>query len=248
MIVGTHFGLFMPALRPGWEKLAEGEPELQVRSRRKIDLENLRAFMTEHGLTLGEPFALPHTDYQWRAYCTRQHWGHVLYLISLDIDYTKFKDTPAKYHKDTKLTDAYGKIWNATLHCFPVGSVYSFPKRGRQNTPPQPDRVIETVYRTENREWRMAGASAQELAHLMREIDSATEGVQLPSEDELNEVGMHIEPFGDEHTSEAFDRALAREEQEENDFYRTAHNDHSQCTHGDSKSAKRRCRQRREGH
>lgn len=222
MIVGTHFGLFMPALRPDHEKLPIGEPELQVRSRRRIDLLNLRRYMTDNGLVIGEVFTLPNTDYQYRAYCTREAWGQALSMLAQTIDYTKFKDTPQKYHGDTKLTDAYGRIWNATLSSFPTGSVYDYSHRTARHQPrqkgkTQQQRVAETVFRTETKEWRMAGASAAELRDLMREIDAATDGVQLPTEQDTQEM-LSLEL-----------------------------NDHSNCTHGVSKSAKRRCRDKRLG-
>lgn len=231
MIVGTHLGLFMPALRPDWESLEEGQPELQIRSRRKIDLLNLRRFMAEHGQTLGEPFQIPRTDYQWRAYTTRYEWGIALADLAMDIDYTKFKDTPEKKHGDRKLTEAYGAIWNATLRSFPTGSVYS--TRGRisytqplQRGKTETQRVAETIYRTENREWRMKGASPREIADLMREIDCATEGVVLPTDAELEHI-TRIESEGVGRPTEV-----------------NGHLDHSKCTHGASANARRKCRKR----
>lgn len=139
MIVATPFGLYMPALRPDFQHcIASGEPELQVRARRRVDLDRLRKFMAERGLQLGETIALPHTDYQFRAYCTRTAWGQALAAIAEDIDYIKFKDTPAKYHGDNKLAAAYSRMWSAIFNAFPAGSVYDNPappartKRGKR--------------------------------------------------------------------------------------------------------------------
>lgn len=232
MIVGTHFGLFMPALRPNWEKLDVNEPELQVRARRRIDLLNLKKFMEDAGLVLGTPFSLPNTDYQWRAYCTREAWGHALHLMAMEIDYTKFKDTPQKYHGDRKLTDAYGKIWNATFTSFPTGSVYDKPSRktSRAASP----RVDEVVYRTEQREWRMKGSDPVQLARLMREIDNATADVVLPTDEELNEI--HVDVSQTWMTDECFVRGGPTE--------RNGHLDHSNCDHGSTASARRKCRKR----
>jgi hypothetical protein len=242
MIVATHLGLFMPALRPDWEKcLEQGQPELQVRSRRKIDLLNLRVFMAERGLILGEPFAIPRTDYQWRAYCTRYDWGQALNDFAEDIDYTKFKDTPEKKHGDRKLTEAYGAIWNATLRSFPTGSVYTSPSKGARQVgrnrggtsqfsifDEPKERIVETVYRTEKREWRMNGSSPETLAHLMREIDAATADVVLPTDAELAEI--------DENPDFVTGSGGATEV--------NGHLDHSKCQHGNSASARRKCRKR----
>jgi hypothetical protein len=232
MIVGTHFGLFMPALRPDWEmRLANGEAELQVRSRRSVDLANLREFMQRFDLTLQETIQLKNTDYQFRAYCTRDAWAQALAEIGVEIDYTKFKDTPAKKHGDHRLTVAYGAIWTATLRSFPTGSVYTSRSRGGRRIQASlfdepASRNVETVYRTENREWRMKGASPADMAALMREIDAATEGVTLPTDAELNEIaadGMEVTESDREYW--ASERL----------------NDHSKCTHGKSKSARQRC-------
>ena len=227
MIVGTHFGLFMPALRPNWQKLEADEPELQVRARRRIDLLNLRKFMQDIGLTLGEPFSLPNTDYQWRAYCTRRHWGLALLQMSQEIDYTKFKDTPQKYHGDNKLTEAYGKIWTATIGVFPEGSVYTTHYRSgsRKRQPRGGTPVSETVFRTETREWRMAGSDPQALARLMREIDNATEDVVIPTDAE-------IAAMLDVETGQAGPTEV------------NGHLDHSKCTHNPTPSARKKCRKR----
>ena len=132
MIVGTHFGLFMPALRPDHANLQVGEPELQVRSRRRVDLDRLRKFMAAHGLALGPTIALGNTDYQFRAYCTRAAWGRALAQLAMEIDYTKFKDTPKRYHRDDALTRAYERTWSAILNVFPEGSIYTQRRKGRQ--------------------------------------------------------------------------------------------------------------------
>jgi len=228
MIVGTHFGLFMPALRPNWATLEPGEPELQVRSRRKIDLLNLKKFMEDAGLVLGEPFRIPNTDYQWRAYCTREAWGFALLQIAQDMDYTKFKDTPQKYHGDTKLTNAYGKIWNATLNSFPTGSSYDHRSNGRRQSPTpwhtQPEnRRDETVVRRGGKDWVMAGSNPEQLAALMREIDAAT--VPVPTDAAIQEM-LDIE-LGHAGPTEV-----------------NGHLDHTKCAHSDSANARRKCRKR----
>jgi hypothetical protein len=248
MIVGTHFGLFMPALRPDWEKLPSGEPELQIRSRRKVDLLNLRQFMIAHDLYIGEPFAIPRTDYQWRAYTTRTMWGEALAFMADDIDYTKFKDTPMKKHGDNRLTDAYSAIWSATLRSFPTGSIYTNPSKGSRQVQVHPrqggkiawqDRVAETVYRTENREWRMSGASPETLAKLMKEIDSATADVVIPSEDELERVRRDVERQPLWMQKEILTPVAMTGPTEINGRL-----DHTKCQHNGTPNARRKCRKR----
>lgn len=116
MWVMTSFGIFMPGLRPEGT-VPEGDNRvLQVRARRKIDLERLRDLYM--GDELGEPISLKHTDYEWRAYCTLEAWGRALAKIGEDIDYVKFKETAEKKFNDHDLHSAYLKIWSSLFSHF----------------------------------------------------------------------------------------------------------------------------------
>lgn len=109
MWVCTSFGVLMPGLRPA-HTVPEGDNRtLQVRARRKKDLEILREKYMGDDLT--ESIALPHTDYEWRAYCTPQAWGRALAKIGEDIDYVKFKETAETKYKDKDLHDLYLSMW-----------------------------------------------------------------------------------------------------------------------------------------
>lgn len=116
MWVMTSFGIFMPGLRPE-HTVPEGDNRvLQVRARRKIDLERLRDIYM--GDDLGDSISLAHTDYEWRAYCTLEAWGRALAKIAMDIDYVKFKETAEKKFDDHDLHGAYLKIWSSLFSHF----------------------------------------------------------------------------------------------------------------------------------
>jgi hypothetical protein len=112
----TSFGIFMPGLRPA-HTIKEGDDKvLQVRARRKVDLDRLRdKYMKDD---LGESISLPYTDYEWRAYCTLEAWGRALALIAEDIDYVKFKETAEKVWDDHELHGAYLKVWSTLFSHF----------------------------------------------------------------------------------------------------------------------------------
>lgn len=235
MIVATHMGMYMPALRPDWEKCLErGEPELQVRARRKIDLLNLRVLMNSHGLYLGDVIQLPHTDYQFRAYTTRADWGIALAQLAEDIDYTKFKNTPEKKHGDKALTNCYERMWGVIFNAFPTGSAYA--RRGRSYSAPrntehrvtaEPQRWTKRETRTETTEvvWkRIADMTDRELEMYLRQDE--------PSEADLRDIALH-EQLQEDAQVDAQDSG-PREV--------NGHLDHTNCTHLNTKNARRRCR------
>jgi hypothetical protein len=114
MWVMTSFGVLMPGLRPEG-KIPEGDNRtLQVRARRKKDLEILKSKYM--GDELGDPIALPYTDYEWRAYCTPEAWGRALAKIGSSIDYVKFKETAESKFHDKELHDLYLSIWSTIFH------------------------------------------------------------------------------------------------------------------------------------
>lgn len=117
MWVMTSFGVLMPSLRPP-NTVAEGDTQtLQVRSRRRKDLEILRdEYMGDAlGPILGNedfPADHPPMDYNFRAYCTPEAFGTALTKITADIDYEKFKPTTESKYKDVELHSVYNSIWS----------------------------------------------------------------------------------------------------------------------------------------
>jgi hypothetical protein len=110
MWVMTSWGVLMPGLRPDGT-IPEGDNRvLQVRARRKKDLEMLKEKYM--GDELGDIISLAHTDYEWRAYCTLEAWGRALGQIGADIDYVKFKETAEKKYDDHQLHSLYLSVWS----------------------------------------------------------------------------------------------------------------------------------------
>lgn len=108
MFVFNSDGVYMPALRPPKTfDIAKDPRDLQVRARRRIDLERLR----ENWLPeLGKTIKLKGTDYEFRAYCTRQQWGQALAAMAEAIDYVKYKETT---HHDAALYSLCNRVWGA---------------------------------------------------------------------------------------------------------------------------------------
>lgn len=126
MWVMTHFGILMPSLRP--VRGPTDKRELQIRARRRQDIDYLRRHYMPK---LGETVTLGETDYQYRAYCTREEWADALRLIVLEIDYVKFKPTTEDKHNDRKLHDVYIRIWNVIFSGFPIGAYGNWQTKAR---------------------------------------------------------------------------------------------------------------------
>jgi hypothetical protein len=125
----TNFGAFMPALRPA-HTIEEGDEQvLQIRARRRVDLDRLR---THYMPDLGGTYTVPKADYQYRANCTRASLASALVRISLDIDYVSFKDTTVTTWGDHVLHDAYMAVWRTLF-------THLGPRRQRRRTVPQDD-------------------------------------------------------------------------------------------------------------
>lgn len=109
MWVMTPFGILMPALRPP-DTVPEGDVQtLQIRTRRRKDLEILRdEYMGE---ALGEIIHTPTFDYNYRAYCTPQAFSDALGKMTHAIDYERFKPTTEAKYKDAELHSVYNSIW-----------------------------------------------------------------------------------------------------------------------------------------
>ena len=105
MWVMTNFGMFFPSVRPADTVPVGDDRTIQVRARRKEDLDRLRAGYMP---SLGPTVYMPKTDYQYRAYCTPREWETASAVIASTINYTKFKPTAV----DAELGDLYMDIWN----------------------------------------------------------------------------------------------------------------------------------------
>jgi hypothetical protein len=120
MMIATNFGIYEVGLRPA-DTIDEGDRRvLQVRSRRQMDLERLRAVLPgelDDTVILDVPGGV---DWQYRAYISRAGLGRLLAKVSEDLDYVEFK----KDAVDDGLYAALNDMWTAVLRRFPVGSRY----------------------------------------------------------------------------------------------------------------------------
>ncbi len=134
MWIMTSFGILMPSVRPAGTIPPGDERHIQVRARRRKDLEILKAEYM--GDKLGEIQALVGTDYEYRAYCTRVDWAETMAKMSLDIDYTKFKPTTDRY-KDHSLHALYLSMWGMILNRLSTKEYQTAYWRGEFSRPAQ---------------------------------------------------------------------------------------------------------------
>lgn len=114
MWIFTSFGVLMPSERPAGT-IPEGDDRImQIRTRRRSELEWLKALYFKD---MGEVVFYPHTDYEFRTYCTREKLGEVVAAIARDIDYTKFKPTTELFG-EKKLHAVYNEIWGVLYRAF----------------------------------------------------------------------------------------------------------------------------------
>jgi hypothetical protein len=137
----TSFGILMPAARPV-DTVASGDPRtMQVRARRRVDLEVLRdEYM---GDDLGEIIHTPDMDYNYRAYCTPEAFGAVVAQLVEEIDYLKFKPTTESRYKDALLHRVYDEIWS-------VVTMLGTPWEGRSRRVPKPRKQVKTAREGKN--------------------------------------------------------------------------------------------------
>lgn len=117
--IATPFGFLMPAIRPP-DTVPSGDTRtLQVRSRRAVDLDILRAVYLPG--KLGRTLHTPYMDYRYRAYCTPEAFGFAVAQMIVDIDYTKFKPQTDRF-RDDALHAFYNRVWSVYNAAFPTPS------------------------------------------------------------------------------------------------------------------------------
>jgi hypothetical protein len=107
----------MPGLRPAEHVPAGDNREIQIRARRKVELERACKFYPETGLKVEDIVYLGFTDYEYRIYCTKEQLAHLLECVVHDIDYVKFKSSTEKFGEH-RLHDAYNVIWGVLYDRF----------------------------------------------------------------------------------------------------------------------------------
>jgi hypothetical protein len=119
----TSFAILMPAQRPAGTVPVDDNRTIQVRTRRRKDLEILRdEFM---GDELGPTIATPQMDYNFRAYCTPQAWARACYDLALEVDFEKFKPTTESKYDDADLHSVYNSIWSTVTRLGEPGGAWA---------------------------------------------------------------------------------------------------------------------------
>lgn len=220
MWIMTSFGAFAPAMRkPG--TYAQTDPRvIQVRARVAQHLDYLRDLYMRD--TLGETIRSAGTDYEFRAYCTREAWASALAQMALDTDYHSFKDTTRRFPAtDRALHSLYLKMWSLILRELGTFSPW---KKAYTHTCTQycvhsgarPSAQVETVETTV----RWTKRDEYETVP----IDDGFEINWNADDDEF-----------DWQINEILTRPVRR---------RSGQLDHSDCDHAKTRNARRRCRNR----
>ena len=117
MWIMTSWGVLMPSLRPA-DTLPEGDPAtMQIRTRRRVELERVCEFYPEIGLKSADIIFMSHTDYEYRLHCTPTQLAMLMMSVSLDIDYTKFKPSTEVFGEG-KLHQFYNRVWGIYYDMF----------------------------------------------------------------------------------------------------------------------------------
>jgi hypothetical protein len=125
----TNFGFFSAVTRKPKDISVGDNRVLQIRARDPKHLDLLRERYM--GDELGPNVVFRNTDYQVRAFCTREAWGRAVYAASQDVDYDNFKGSILG---DDDLHDAAMGVWSALASQY--GTNYDFqgyyPKGGKR--------------------------------------------------------------------------------------------------------------------
>lgn len=231
--------MFMPALRPPHTVPAGDDRLLQIRSRRKIDLERLRNELLPE---LGETIQIPHTDYEYRAYCTHEQWASAMALAAMRIDYVKFKEQSEKVYGDVQLHNCYTAMWGT------VFTKLSTKKHQAEYWSWQDEAWGRGRRQGKNRKagesrWTGSFSATRVEGGTLRDLIDSSYGI---TSDDIQRFGGYNEFSGDPE----IDAVLAT--WDDSDVPKVTRRpdgkiDHSHCDHGSSKAAKQRCRRRNRG-
>jgi hypothetical protein len=117
MWIMTSWGVIMPSLRPV-DTLPEGDAAtMQLRTRRRVELERVCEFYPEIGLKSEDIIFMSHTDYEYRLHCTPTQLAVFMMSAALDINYTKFKPSTEEFG-ESKLHQFYNRVWGIYYDMF----------------------------------------------------------------------------------------------------------------------------------
>lgn len=119
MMIATNWGVFEFGERDPQFIEPGDRREMQIRARSAQHLDALR----EHFPELGENVYLGWgvADFQWRVYITRKQLSYMMYEITSQIDYIRFKEGA---HNDHRLYGVLSRMWSVLLDAYPTGSSY----------------------------------------------------------------------------------------------------------------------------
>lgn len=220
MWIMTSWGILMPGLRPPGTIEPGDVRTLQVRARRRRDLDILRVRYMPN--TLGPTIHLKGTDYEYRAYCTPESWGTALAMIGAEIDYVKFKETAESRFGDKQLHNLYVRLWGVIFDAL--------------STPQHRDEYWGVSSRSDdsNRS-RRKNRRRKNRHHTSNHMDVDWSMIDDRSDAELDDIVRE------------FDDILTRQNlQVDGDVIRRANGtiDHSFCDHANTKNARRRCQRK----
>lgn len=120
MMVATNWGVFEFGKRESKFRDAEDPRDMQIRARDRGHLDALREHFPELGETiyLGDGVA----DFQYRVYITHKQLCEMMWVLTGQIDYVRFKEGAAKDHR---LHGVLSAMWTTLLRAYPKGSSYT---------------------------------------------------------------------------------------------------------------------------
>lgn len=230
MWIMASFGILMPSLRPEGTVPPGDDRLIQVRARRARDLQ---IFRSDYCPELGDIIEIPYSDYEYRAYCTHEQLAAAMARLAMDVDFVKFKPTTETKYHDKQLHGVYNRIWSLLF-----GAISTDAHRRRYLQGPPSHR-------------RPTGTRAQRGQQSLNWYDD------LPSvDDEMRTLGQLV---GTAHSTDrdderelidavptSWDAELAEAERDAERIVRRTDGsiDHSECSHGSGRNARRRCQRR----
>lgn len=127
MMVATNWGVFEFGKRDKQFRDADDPRDMQIRARSAQHLKALR----EHFPALGETVFLGMgvADFQFRVYITKEDLANMMFDLTTEIDYIRFKEGAAKDHR---LHGVLSAMWSTLLHAYPEGSSYTVARYVKQ--------------------------------------------------------------------------------------------------------------------
>lgn len=210
-------GWLMPALRPP-HTVPAGDPRLiQVRARR---ISHLRRLKERYLPELGDIIEMPHTDYEYRAYCTHEQLAAALAAMALDINYVKSKSQATAQYNDEELYETNNAVWGTLYRKLSTHRIFD-----RKHTRGS---VLSTMWPkpAQSATW----SSGSQLAPTVRDLVGADTGTGWVTDDDADLIA-EVPVSWDAEVPE-----VTR--------YPSGRIDHSMCSHGQSKASKKRCTRR----